>query len=747
MPDNLEVLEGSVSDITYYSHETGYCVIKIAPDKLVMGVQSGIVTVVGYMPEVQPGETLRFEGAWTTNPKYGKQFKAEHFTRVLPVTKDGIRRYLGSGLIKGVGPVTAERIVECFGEETLRILDAPDALERLRQVPKLGKHRAELLLSAWADQREMAAVLVFLQGYQVGTALSMKIYKYYKARELSAIQVIREDPYQLIYDIQGVGFKTADRIALNLGLPHDSPSRLRAALVYLIGEAASEGHVFHPVAQLLDKALDLLGLEEDARASLDSALDRLLREGNVRLDNVPLSYGTAPLPVAYLPSLYYSERGAARRIIELVETPDTRLEQAQQRTDHTWAQLLETAAQSLEVRLTEQQAAAIKTAMTSKLSILTGGPGTGKTTTLQTLIKLLEFDQISYRLASPTGRAAKRLSQATEREAQTIHRLLGYRFLDEFIHNEENPLNKDFIIIDEASMLDLHLFYALMRAMPFDGHLLLVGDVDQLPSVGAGDVLRDLIRSGICPVTRLDVIFRQASDSQIVRNAHRINHGEMPLLDNKSNDFFFFSEEDPLKAAELLVDIVQNRLPNKFGYDPIRDIQVLAPMYRTSIGVQALNEALQAKLNPPGRPAERRFGGQIFRVGDRVMQLRNNYDKGVFNGDMGRIHSFDMEAQQLIVEIENEHLSYSWEEADQLTLAYACSVHRSQGSEYPVIVMPILTQHYMMLQRNLLYTAITRAKKMVVLVGTRKAISIAVRNNKVARRWSALDWRLQELSK
>lgn len=723
----METLQGSVSTVTYYSEDTGYCVLRLEPEN------GGLpAVVVGVMPPIEPGEFLKAEGAWDTHSKYGKQFKAERVTRAFPVTAEGMKRYLGSGLIWGVGKGTAERIVNAFGVQTLDILNMPDAFERLSAIKGVTRQRAGLIVEAWSQQREIADVMLFLQEYRVGTALSIKIYKHYKEQDLSAIQILQSDPYQLTRDIHGVGFKTADRIAQNLGLPSDSPGRMAAALVYAMEAAVSDGHVYLPDNALIEKAAELLELP--ITPALSSGLERLLKDGTFRSDIQP----DESLAI-YQPALYHSERGAVGRVRRVLENPDSKVfeQGVHQMSEKDWELLIKKAAYG-GVSLAPQQAAAIKMALCNKLSILTGGPGTGKTTTLRTIIGALELLGCHFLLASPTGRAAKRLSQATGHNAQTIHRMLGYTFRVGFERNEENPLKTDFLIIDETSMLDLHLFYALMRALPPEAHLLLVGDVDQLPSVGAGDVLRDLTRSDVCPVTRLNVIFRQEGGSLIIENAHRINNGETPILDNQGNDFFFFGKEAPDEAAALLVDVVQNRIAQKFGYNPLDDVQVLTPMYRTPIGVDALNTALQAALNPAGRPAEKQFGNHIFRVGDKVIQTRNNYEIGVYNGDIGRIHSFDFEKRQLTVIIEGDYKEYSWAEADQLALAYACSVHRAQGSEYPVVVIPILTQHYMMLQRNLLYTAITRARELVVLVGTRKAVNLAVKNNQVAKRYTRL---------
>ncbi|MBN2305753.1 MAG: AAA family ATPase, partial [Anaerolineae bacterium] len=475
----------------------------------------------------------------------------------------------------------------------------------------------------------------------------------------------------------------------------------------------------------------------------ENTLKQMVARGEVMVESIPIPDGLEQVEGVYLPPMFHSERGAAARLKLLANTQTSRLAKLQRAS---WSRLLEAASAGNPVRLTEQQQDAVRSALGNKVSVLTGGPGTGKTTTLRTLINVLANERCNFMLASPTGRAAKRLSEATGHPARTIHRMLGFNPSERgFLHNEDNPLDTDMVVVDEASMIDLVLFYNLLKAIRPDTHLVLVGDVDQLPSVGAGNVLKDVIRGGIGPVTRLDAIFRQAETSQIIRNAHRINQGESPDTTNQSDDFFVFVKEEPDEAADLLVEVVKQRVPERFGFDPLDDVQVLAPMYRGPVGVSALNERLQEMLNsnPRGRIAERRLSGRLFRVGDKVIQMRNNYDKDVFNGDIGRVYSLDVRNHTLTVRIDGRLVQYDWSEADELTHAYCISVHRSQGSEYPCVVLPVVTQHYMMLQRNLLYTAVTRAKKLVVLVGTRKAIAIAVHNDQVAQRWTALDWRIR----
>lgn len=737
--DEHITLEGVVEKIIYYNDDNGYCVMVIVPEDLALGNDLNEVTVVGNMPEILPGENVTVKGIWTNNPTYGRQLKVEYITRALPVTSEGILRYLSSGLIKHVGRKTAGRIIDHFGEKTLDILNHTP--HRLYEVEDIPEYRIESIITTWTEQREIGEMMMFLQQYQIGVRLAQKIYRFYKEQEMSPLHIIQQDPYQLTYDIRGIGFKIADKIALNVGIHYQDVKRLKAGIVFVLDEAISDGHVYIPKEILLEKAEALLQVENEAL--LENAYLMLTAEGKIRTDTMPALNGEGwTMTIAYLPFLYHCEVGSARQVKQLVNTKETRLKKFHQMKESEWSTFMSQAT-GKGVSLTDQQQNAVQTALTNKFSILTGGPGTGKTTTLRAVITALDLKEYKYVLASPTGRAAKRLSEATQRPASTIHRLLGFG-REDVSFNEGFQLDVDFVIIDEVSMLDISLFYALIQAVPPDTHLLLVGDVDQLPSVGAGDVLRDLIRSDICPVTRLKVIFRQQSNSLIIQNAHAINQGNMPILDNKGDDFYLFRQEDPQLAAELLVDVVQNRIPSKFGYDPVDDMQVLSPMYRTPIGVDALNKALQSVLNPAGRNAEQIISGQLYRVGDKVMQTKNNYEKDVFNGDIGRVYSIDKEEKVITITIDNRLIEYDWDETEHLTLAYACSVHRSQGSEYPAVVIPVTTQHFVMLQRNLLYTAITRAKELVVLVGTERAIAIAVKNNKVAQRWSGLDWRLQQ---
>lgn len=719
----MDILEGIVERITFYSDETGYTVLRIKPNRVNNGLlgKDGLATVVGTLPEIQPGESVRLSGQWASHKDYGNQFRAEAVEQIAPATVEGLKRYLGSGLIKGVGPVTAGRIVEQFGLETLTLLDTTP--ERLREVPGVGKHRTTLISRAWIEQKQIKEVMLFLQSHRVNTTLAVRIYKMYGD---AAIEQVKANPYRLAQDIYGIGFKTADQIALSMGVPFTSPNRIAAGVIHTLNTFSEEGHTYAPRAELVPKTAVLLEVPINA---CEKAVETLRADQQVMVEVLPKATDETDVEAIYLPTFWHSERGVAGRLKAMIRAPASRLAGKTGITVEAH-------------QLTEQQQSSVVTALSSKVSILTGGPGTGKTTTLKAVIQALDARSASYALASPTGRAAKRLSEATGKEASTIHRLLGFKPPAGFVHDESNPLDVDMLIIDEASMLDLILFYNILKALTPDTHLLLVGDVDQLPSVGAGDVLRDLIRSDQVPVTRLDAIFRQAEGSLIIQNAHRVNQGKMPDLSNKEQDFFLFAVEEPETAADLLVEVVKERIPRRFGFDPINDIQVLSPMHRGTVGVGTLNERLQEALNPADSSSDHLIMGRRLRVGDKVIQMRNNYDKEVFNGDMGRIESIDFVDQLMRVLFDGRSVEYDFADVPELTLAYAISVHRSQGSEYAAVVIPVLTQHYLMLQRNLLYTAMTRARKLVVLVGTRKAIAIAVRNDKVLHRYTGLAWRL-----
>lgn len=747
----VETLRGVIERITFHNEENGYTVVQLTPDG-----HSSTVTVVGNMLGINIGEAVELKGAWMAHPQYGRQFKAESVRTILPATIAGLEKYLGSGLIKGIGPVTAKRIVRKFGLDTLRIIE--ETPQRLHEVLGVGTKRVELITRGWAEQKKIKEVMLFLQSHNVSTGLAVKIYKAYGD---DAIEIVRNDPYRLARDIFGIGFITADRIAREIGIAADAPERVAAGVAYVLSEAADEGHVYLPAAELTKRAAAMLGVKEDL---VVQGIAALAEDEQVRVEG---GESNAPSRLAeerpvYLIPFYYGEVGVANRLRRLAEASEDRLA-VFRRFD--WPAAFAALQAQERQALTPRQREAVQMALTRRVTVLTGGPGTGKTTSVRSIIRLAEAAGIKTVLASPTGRAAKRLSEATGRPAKTIHRLLEVKPAEgfAFTRNEDNPLDADLVIVDEASMLDLILANNLLKAIPAGAHVLFVGDVDQLPSVGAGNVLKDLIEAiegngnkapvpggdptpnvrplpaDACAVVRLDTIFRQPEGSYIIVNAHRINRGEMPILDNRNAvDFFLFREEDPLKAADLIVELVQERIPRRFGFKP-EEIQVLSPMHRGEAGVGALNARLQAALNPPGpRKVERQIGGRVFRQGDRVMQIRNNYDKDVFNGDMGYITAINLEEQVMHVNIDGRSIPYDFLELDELVHAYAISIHKSQGSEFPAVVVPILTSHYMMLQRNLLYTAVTRAQKLVVLVGSPRAIGIAVKNDQAQKRFSGL---------
>ncbi|KAA3655677.1 MAG: ATP-dependent RecD-like DNA helicase [Chloroflexi bacterium] len=761
MSERVQV-SGSVERITYYNAENGYSVIRLKPDSRGMlpfryaSGRDSLITVVGNLPELQPGEWLKLTGEWASHARHGRQFKAELCEQSMPANIEGIRRYLGSGMIRGVGKKMAERIVERFGEDTLEIIDHQP--ERLYEVSGIGKKRVTQIIKAWNEQRAIKEVMIFLQSHGVSTTLATKIYKKYGD---DAVAIVQQTPYKLVQDIRGIGFKTADKIAQALGLKKDDPARIEAGIAYTLNRMAEEGHVYMPQEELEPEASEILEVEaEKITAVIDqletsdfikretisyqvsgvsNQLGNVVREPRPEYQAVSQENSVYEERAIYLTPLYFSEIGVTQRIQRMIGHPTSRLTGMRRKSGQ-----LTIANRQLSMKLAPQQEFAVKTAVSNKVTVLTGGPGTGKTTTLRALLDLLDGNGRNYVLASPTGRAAKRMAESTGREAKTVHRLLEYNPGEGFGRNEDNPVDADMVVIDEASMLDLVLTNQLLKAVGPDSHLLFVGDVDQLPSVGAGDVLRDLIASGVTAVVRLKTIFRQAADSLIISNAHRINEGKMPEAKPDAKDFFMFIKQDQDEMAQLLVDIVQKRIPHKFGLNSMDDVQVLAPMYNGTVGVANLNLLLQQALNPPhGRKPERKLGGRMFRVGDKVMQTVNNYDKSVYNGDIGRISAMDVIQQTITINIDGNPVVYDFLEADELVHAFAISVHKSQGAEYPCVVMPVVTQHYMMLQRNLLYTAVTRAKKLVILVGTRKAINIAVKNNKTTQRHTALDWRLQ----
>ena len=698
-----------VERITYQNPENGYSVLKVK----VKGYND-LVTLVGNLLEVPVGSVLLCRGEWKVDKRYGSQFVAATWEETMPATVYGIEKYLGSGLVKGIGPRFARAIVQRFGTETIDIIETE--IERLYEVPNIGRKRVAKIRESWEKQKDIKNVMLFLQGYGVSTAYAAKIYREYGKE---SIDKVRENPYRLADDIWGIGFKTADGIAAKMGYEKEDPRRCRSGILYTLGQLSDEGHVYAGEEQLVKTAGQLL---EAGETAIRDTLAGMLQAEDLILDKEAI----------YLPPFYHAECGTSRRLRDLAESTGRSL------FDGLFDPSSLTAETGIEYD--EVQLAAIRQAVTSKVMVLTGGPGTGKTTTTQGIIAALKKAGLRVLLAAPTGRAAKRMSEATGMEAKTIHRLLEYNPQDGYKRNDENPLEGDALIVDECSMIDILLMNNLLKAVPVGMRLVFVGDIDQLPSVGAGNVLRDIIDSQRIPVVRLVRIFRQAQKSRIVMNAHTINQGRFPDTSNgRDTDFFFMREDDPERAAETIVRLVKERLPRAYRESPDR-IQVLTPMQRGVVGAANLNLLLQQALNPSGPSLNR--GGYTYRQGDRVMQQRNNYDKDVFNGDLGYIREVDTEERTLKVDFDGKWIEYDITELDELTLAYATTIHKAQGSEYPIVVMPVLMTHFVMLQRNLIYTGITRAKKICVLLGAAKALAYAVRNVSVLKRNTRLKERL-----
>lgn len=708
----MQKLRCVVERITYQNPENGYSVMRVK----VKGYDE-LVTLVGNLLEVPAGSVLLCEGDWKVDKRYGSQFVAQTWEEVMPATLYGIEKYLGSGLVKGIGPKFAQLIVSRFGLDTIEIIETD--IKRLYEVPGIGQKRVEKIAESWEKQKDIKNVMLFLQGYGVSTAYAAKIYRQYGKE---SIDTVKTNPYKLADDIWGIGFKTADTIASKMGYEKNDLRRLKSGVTYTLSHMAEEGNVYAEEEQLVKSAIELLDADE---TPVRQAISEMLQSEDLIADAEAI----------YMPPFYYAEVGTANRLNKLMDCVEGSL--------FNVIPDISVISKQTGVEYDEVQAEAIREAVSSKVMVLTGGPGTGKTTTTQGIISALKAMGLRILLAAPTGRAAKRMSEATGMEAKTIHRLLEYNPKDGYKRNDDNPLEGDALIVDECSMIDLLLMNNLMKAIPAGMRLVLVGDIDQLPSVGAGNVLRDIIDSKRIPVIRLTRIFRQAQESRIVMSAHAINKGVFPDTSNgKNTDFFFIQQEDPEQAVDTIVKLVKERLPNAYKR-PTSDIQVLTPMQRGVVGAANLNMALQTVLNP-GQVSLNR-SGYSFRQGDRVMQLRNNYDKEVFNGDLGYIERVDMEDRTLFVCFDGRTVEYDVSELDELTLAYATTIHKSQGSEYPIVVMPVLMTHYVMLQRNLIYTGITRAKKICVLVGTKKALSFAIRNLSVLKRNTKLKERLNAL--
>lgn len=719
-------LSGQIERVTYTNPENGYTVAR-------MKVHGGrqVVTVVGNLIDPIPGEVMELKGRWKIHPKFGEQFEVQSYRTTAPATVTGIKKYLGSGLIKGIGPVMAERIVSRFGKQTLDIIGhEPD---RLAEIEGIGKKRVAMIRSAWAEQKEIRDVMLFLQSHNVSAGYATKIFKQYGSQ---AIEVVSRNPYQLATDIFGIGFLTADRIARELGFEKDSEPRIRAGILYVLNQIAEDGHVYYPYDELLEKCTEILDIEA---YPLADAVKYLAGVQKICVETIAGSdhARTGTDPAVYLSKYYTCETGIAAMLKRLMHTPKA-IRAIDRDRALAWVQ------DRLSFTLAEKQAEAVADAAKSKVMVITGGPGTGKTTIIRAILAIFERLRVNIKLAAPTGRAAKQMGEATGKAATTIHRMLSFNPAGGgFQKNADNPLDCDLLIVDEASMVDTVLMYHLLKAVPAETTVILVGDVNQLPAVGAGNVLDDIIASGKVPVVRLNEIFRQARQSRIIVNAHLINNGYMPKIEEGQapTDFYFIEQKDPEALLSLILSLAGRRIPESFGFDPINEIQVLSPMHKGTVGAANLNRELQQRLNPGKEGVA--AGNASFCLGDKVMQIRNNYDKSVFNGDIGRIQAINREDRELVIDFEGRRVPYDFTELDEVVLAYAISVHKSQGSEYPAVIVPIVTQHYILLQRNLIYTAVTRGRQLVVLVGTKKALAIGIKNNKTQHRYSRLDLRLK----
>lgn len=722
-------ITGQIERVTYYNEENCYAVLKMH----VNGYEE-TVTAVGLFARPAVGEVLKMQGSWQLHPRFGSQFKAESYETVTPSTVGGIEKFLGSGIVKGIGPAVASKIVKQFGEDTLRVLD--EESYRLMEIPGIGPKTIEHIKESWIEQKEIRELIVFLQSYGVGTGYALRAWKQYGALTM---QVLKENPYRLATDIYGIGFATADKIASNLGFASDSPVRVRAGVLHLLNKFVAEGNVYVPVSELTQALSELLEVSE---ALAEQAIEQARLGEEIVAEWYKNEQGEDDIAI-YLPAFQYAEEHSAKKLLTLLSNPfSSQYADAQSALD--WAE------GELGISFAGEQREAVKQAVSSQVMIITGGPGTGKTTLIKAILKLREANGYKVALAAPTGRAAKRMSETTGHEAKTIHRLLEYIGTGgesgDFMRNEQNPLDCDLLIVDEASMIDQILFYHLLQAIPQKASLILVGDVDQLPSVGAGNVLSDIINSGVCPVARLSEIFRQAHESGIISNAHRINKGKMPVVDSDYStglkDFYIIEQEDLELVLETIRTLVTERIPKSFGLNPLNDVQLLTPMHRGTVGTLKLNEELEKLLNKSGGASVQKMN-RTFREGDKVMQLKNNYDKDVYNGDIGIIYRINAEEQEVVVKMDSGLIAYDFTELDELVHAYAISIHKSQGSEYPAVIVPFMTQHYVMLQRNLLYTAVTRGKKLVIIIGSKKAIAMAVNNDKTSKRWTRLCERLR----
>jgi len=712
-----------VVSVTYYNEDNNFLIARVQAKD-----EPGVFSIVGCLPKLAPGEELDLTGEWDNHPKYGRQFKVSSFERTIPATVNGVRRYLASGLIKGVGEVLAGRMIDAFGGRVLEILDGEP--EKLLTVEGLGKKKLKTIVDSWEEQREARSLMLFLQTYEIPTTFAGRIVKLYGA---NAIDRIKANPYDLTYDVKGIGFKTADAMALKLGLDPRSRARMEAAILYALSSLSDQGHLFYPREGLFGRVQTMIPeADEDILEDALAALEEKKRVKNVRLKEQDID------AAVYLYKFYADEREITDRLRALAEHPSS---SAREKASAILPELESKA----RISLSEEQRRAVLDACASKVFVITGGPGTGKTTIMRMAVGALDKLGHKVKLAAPTGRAAKRLAEASGFPASTLHRLLQYSPDGTFALGEDNKLKTDVLVVDEASMLDARLFTHVLRALPMTGRLILVGDVNQLPSVGPGNVLADLLDSQVLPSAVLTRIYRQARESMIVVNSHRINAGQFPDASPKpppEADFYWVEQDEPSKVRDMIVELACERIPKTYGLDPMRDVQVLSPMHKGEAGTMALNEALRERLNPSGKQIVR--GRWIYRTGDRVLQTRNNYDKDVFNGDLGWILDVDPEEGEILAEFDGRTLTYDRTEFDELSPAYAVSVHKSQGSEYPAVIFPVLTQHYVMLRRNLIYTALTRAKRLAILIGGKKAMHIGLKNIGSEKRYTHLRYRLQE---
>jgi exodeoxyribonuclease V alpha subunit len=724
----LTDLSGQIERITYNNDENGFTIARVK----VYG-QRDLVTIVGNLMAPNPGEILKMRGEWANHPKFGEQFKVVEYETKVPATVYGIQKYLGSGLIKGLGPVMAKRIVNKFGKETLDVIE--NEINKLVQVEGIGKKRTAMIKNAWDEQKEIRDVMIFLQAHGVSSGYATKIFKEYGNM---SIAVVKENPFRLATDIFGIGFVTADSIAEKLGFPKDSGQRIEAGILYVLHKLSDEGHVYYPYEKLILQSREILSVE---RAVVVKALGILAADRKIVFEdlNNSIEEFKENNKAVYLAKFHLCETGISDRLMTLALSPKS-IRNVDSDKAIDWVQ------KQLSITLAKNQVSAVRSSLKKKVMVITGGPGTGKTTIINAILKVFSRLRVRIMLAAPTGRAAKRMSETTGFEARTIHRLLEYSFAKGgFRKNEKRPLSCDLLVVDEASMIDTILMYHLLKAVPSGATFILVGDVNQLPSVGAGNILKDIIESNAVPVAWLNEIFRQAKESRIIVNAHKINQGVIPSFENsrlhgQDNDFYFIQQEDPGRVLEIILELVKVRIPQRFGFDPVDDIQVLTPMHKGMAGAGNLNRELQKMLNPGPEGVIR--GDRNYRVNDKVMQVRNNYDKNVFNGDIGRITQIYPENQQLVISFDDREITFDFSDLDEIVLAYAVSVHKSQGSEFPAVVIPVLTQHYILLQRNLIYTAVTRGQKLVVMVGTRKALAIGVKNDKTKKRFTYLRHRL-----